>query len=370
MNGGQSQKDKLRVASLRKTYGNVIALNNIDLNVREGEFLTLLGPSGSGKSTLLWTVAGLTLPDSGTLWIDGKDATRVPANERGLGMVFQNYALFPHLTVSENVAFPLKMRREGKQNIIDAVKRTLDIVKLAHLADRLPSALSGGQQQRIALARAMVYEPSVILMDEPLGALDKKLRDHLQFEIKELHERLGITVLYVTHDQEEAMVMSDRICLMNLAKIEQIGTPLELYNSPKTLFAADFLGESNILEVILDQNSPGRGVLASGEPILFRTPSNVAIGGQKGSVMIRPDAIRFVVDQCDHQEEENRAIATVRDIVMAGALTKIFLRMVDGAELQANVLTSGQTSELCRGAEVTVAWRREAVAFLPENTGG
>ena len=203
---------KLKTRDLRKTYGPVVALDRASIEMAEGEFLTLLGPSGSGKTTMLMAIAGLNEPDSGDIWIDGTLATYLPPFQRDIGMVFQNYALFPHMTIFENIAFPLRMRKMEESAIKANVERVLETIKLPQVVDRFPKELSGGQQQRIALARAFVYEPSIILMDEPLGALDKKLRDHLQLEIKHLHEQLGITVLYVTHDQEEAMVMSDRIC--------------------------------------------------------------------------------------------------------------------------------------------------------------
>ena len=224
----------------------MVALAGADLELREGEFLTLLGPSGSGKTTLLMIVAGLIQPDGGEVSIDGRLATYAPPFKRDVGMVFQNYALFPHLSVGENIAFPLRMRRVPEATIQQEVRRILEVVRLPDVGGRLPRALSGGQQQRIALARCMVYKPSIILMDEPLGALDKKLRDQMQLEIKQLHAELRITVLYVSHDQEEAMIMSDRICLMRDGHIEQIGTPDELYFQPRTRFAAEFLGESNV----------------------------------------------------------------------------------------------------------------------------
>ena len=256
---------KLVTRGVRKTYGPVVALDGADVELREGEFLTLLGPSGSGKTTLLMAIAGLNDPDRGEIWIDGKLATWLPPFERDIGMVFQNYALFPHMTIYENVAFPLRMRKQGEAAIREAVRRVLDTVQLPGVEDRMPRELSGGQQQRIALARCFVYEPSIILMDEPLGALDKKLRDALQREVKHLHENLGITVLYVTHDQEEAMVMSDRICLMNDARIEQIGTPADLYFRPASVFAADFLGESNLLPATVAGTGGGEVVLTTGD---------------------------------------------------------------------------------------------------------
>ena len=239
---------KLRTRDLRKTYGPIVALAGANIDLEEGEFLTLLGPSGSGKTTMLMLIAGLAQPDSGEVWIDGRLATYAPPHKRDIGMVFQNYALFPHLTVAENIAFPLRMRGQSETDIRREVARVLDLVQLPEIGGRLPRALSGGQQQRIALARCIVYRPSIVLMDEPLGALDKKLRDQMKLEIKRLHTELGITVLYVTHDQEEAMIMSDRICLMNNSRIEQIGSPAELYFSPRSVFAADFIGESNLLD--------------------------------------------------------------------------------------------------------------------------
>ncbi len=208
MTVGDISRQKLRIAGVSKCYSSTVALDRTDLEMAEGEFLTLLGPSGSGKTTLLSIVAGLIAPTTGEVWIDRHRATDLPPFKRGIGMVFQNYALFPHLTAHENIAFPLRMRRLSSSDVDREVSRVLDIVKLSHVAGRLPRELSGGQQQRIALARCIVYNPSIILMDEPLGALDKNLRDHMQMEIKRLHTELGITVLYVTHDQEEALAMS------------------------------------------------------------------------------------------------------------------------------------------------------------------
>src|SRR5215212_8528054 len=216
---------KLAITGLTKRYGSFTALAPTDLEVTEGEFLTLLGPSGSGKTTLLSLIAGLSVPAGGTLHIAGQDATFAAPHERDIGMVFQNYALFPHMTIAENIAFPLKMRRIDNATAAKRAMGALELVRLPQVASRYPKELSGGQQQRIALARCLVYKPSIVLMDEPLGALDKKLRDHMQLEIKRIHRDTGTTIVYVTHDQEEAMTMSDRICLMNAGRIEQLGTP-------------------------------------------------------------------------------------------------------------------------------------------------
>src|SRR5476649_480647 len=248
----------LQITGLCKRYGDFVALAPIDLDVDQGEFLTLLGPSGSGKTTLLSLIAGLAQPDDGQVRINGIDVTYGAPYERDIGMVFQNYALFPHMTVAENISFPLQMRKTDAKATRAKVMQALEMVHLPHVAGRYPRELSGGQQQRIALARCMVYGPSIILMDEPLGALDRKLRDQMQMEIKDLHSRLGITVLYVTHDQDEAMVMSDRICLMNHGKIKQIGTPADLYFRPNSVFVADFLGESNLLDAVVTGRSGDR----------------------------------------------------------------------------------------------------------------
>ena len=237
----------ITIASVTKTYQDVTALDAVDLDVESGEFVALLGPSGSGKTTLLMVLAGFTRPTAGTVRIDGEDITRLPPHKRDLGMVFQSYALFPHMTVGANVAYALKVRKVARPEIAERVRGALDLVQLAHLADRAPDALSGGQRQRIALARAIVFEPRILLMDEPLSALDKKLREQMQIEIRHLHERLGITTVYVTHDQREALTMSDRIAVINEGRIVQVDTPEQLYNRPNSLFVADFIGDSTVL---------------------------------------------------------------------------------------------------------------------------
>ncbi|MCC6468890.1 MAG: ABC transporter ATP-binding protein [Alphaproteobacteria bacterium] len=355
---------KLIVKDLRKTYGPVVALTDASIEVREGEFLTLLGPSGSGKTTMLMVIAGLVQPDSGEVWIDGKLATYAPSFKRDLGMVFQNYALFPHMTVAENIAFPLRMRRLGQADIAREVKRVLDIVRLPHVADRLPRALSGGQQQRIALARCIVYGPSIILMDEPLGALDKKLRDEMQLEIKRLHTELGITVLYVTHDQEEAMVMSDRICLMNDARIEQLGTPADLYFRPRTLFAAGFLGESNILDATVTAVENGRAVLrlAVGDDALVRAVARDGVKpGQSVKLMVRPECLT-VLGQGERAENEIQA--GLKDVIMVGGITKHYARLPDGKEVVAANLTRGPVAQAAAGEALRLGWSADSSVLL------
>ena len=346
-------KTKLSIRGAAKTYGSVVALAEASLELAEGEFLTLLGPSGSGKTTLLMMVAGLVPPSAGEIWIDGKLATYAPPDKRDIGIVFQNYALFPHLTVYENIAFPLRMRRRRAADIDAEVKRVLEIVQLPQLGQRLPRELSGGQQQRIALARCMVYRPSIILMDEPLGALDRQLRDQMQLEIKDLHSRLGITVLYVTHDQEEAMAMSDRICLMSHGRIEQIGTPQELYFRPKSVFVAKFLGESNIFDAT---------VVQAGEPMTLRGPGGVAIrargnapveSGAAVKVMIRPERLHLL---SDGETAENMAVGTLRETVFVGGVVRRFVRLANGVELSLKELSADAAEALHPGAETRIGW--------------
>ena len=238
----------IELRGLTKRYGDDIVVNDIAASIAPGEFFSLLGPSGSGKTTTLMMVAGFVHPDGGTILLDGEDIAAMPPQKRGFGMVFQNYAIFPHLNVFENIAFPLRARRWPKAAVTERVTWALDLVRLGRFADRYARQLSGGQQQRVALARAIVFHPPVVLMDEPLGALDKNLRFEMQVEIKEIQQRLGMTVLYVTHDQEEAMSMSDRIAIMNHGRIDQIGPPGEVYERPANPFVGRFLGEANLIE--------------------------------------------------------------------------------------------------------------------------
>lgn len=283
---------KLSIDNVSKQYGTVNALSRVDLNVNEGEFITLLGPSGSGKTTLLKIIAGMIESSTGSMTIDGKDVTNAPPQLRDLGMVFQNYSLMPHMSVFENVAFPLRVRKWNEADIRDKVREALDMVRLAGYEARMPAELSGGQQQRVAIARSIIYKPSLVLMDEPLGALDKKLREQLQHEITRLHKKLGITILYVTHDQQEALSMSDRIILMNDGAIAQAGTPKELYFHPKSEFVADFLGESNFLDGTVSGQEAKRIALGSGANVL--PPSDETLKAeQKVRLMLRPELIDF-----------------------------------------------------------------------------
>ena len=345
----------------------MVALAGADLELREGEFLTLLGPSGSGKTTLLMMVAGLIQPDSGEVWIDGQLATYAPPFKRDVGMVFQNYALFPHLTVGENIAFPLRMRGVAEATIQREVQRVLEVVRLPDVGSRLPRALSGGQQQRVALARCMVYKPSIILMDEPLGALDKKLRDQMQLEIKQLHAELRITVLYVTHDQEEAMIMSDRICLMRDGHIEQIGTPDELYFQPRTRFAAEFLGESNVLACeVVGVEASHVVVTVSGVRLLAPQDERLR-DARRVALMVRPERLAILDAQAARPrvQSENRLEGCLRQVIRVSGLTRYYVGLDSGQTIVASTLTGDAKTVATSGSRVALTWPPDAGILLP-----
>jgi len=354
----------LRIHELCKRYGDFVALAPTSLDVARGEFLTLLGPSGSGKTTLLSLIAGLAHPDDGRILIDDADVTHSPAYARDIGVVFQNYALFPHMTVEDNIAFPLKMRKVADPEARRRTAEALETVRLPHVAKRYPRELSGGQQQRIALARCIVYRPSIILMDEPLGALDKKLRDQLQLEIKRLHRQLGTTILYVTHDQQETLTMSDRVCLMNHGRIEQIGTPHDLYFRPRSVFAADFLGESNIFPATIVGTDADQLMLRSpafGEA-LVRAPRRDGIAGAV-RIMVRPE--RMVLAE-QTAPGWNSVPATVTDIIFGGGTTRVHARLADGATIFLTGLTADDVGPIEPDSAVRLSWRAESTVVLPE----
>ena len=281
------------LTGVEKFFDHTAAVRGVSLDIRPGEFLTLLGSSGSGKTTTLMMIAGFEKPSAGTIAIDGVMVQDLPPHRRGIGMVFQTYALFPHMTAGENIAFPLRQRGVDKATQRRLVRETLDLVRLPGHEDRYPRQLSGGQQQRIALARAIVFRPSLLLMDEPLGALDKQLRESMQREIRRLHQELGITFLYVTHDQEEALTMSDRIAVMNDGRIAQLGTPEDLYDRPADRFVASFIGESNFLTGVARGEDHGMAVIDHNNVMLRAPSSHPPRTGQKITVTIRPERMYF-----------------------------------------------------------------------------
>ena len=286
----------IRLERVRKVFdGRVVAVDDVSLEVGEGEFFSLLGPSGCGKTTTLRLIAGFEVPDAGRLWIRGRDVTDVPPERRGTGMVFQNYALFPHRTVFENVAFGLRMRRVPRAEIARRVEAALRLVALEGLGERRPTQLSGGQQQRVALARALVIEPAVLLCDEPLGALDKKLRQAMQFELKQLQRRIGVSLVYVTHDQEEALTMSDRIAVMHQGRVVQVGTPREVYERPATRFVSDFIGDSNLIDGTVESGAADGTAVRTADGLRLRAAAGAGVAaGRQVTLAVRPERVRLL----------------------------------------------------------------------------
>jgi putative spermidine/putrescine transport system ATP-binding protein len=357
---------KLKLTGVSKKYGDVDALIDAHLLVRKGECVTLLGPSGSGKTTLLNIVAGLLPLDAGEVWIENRLSTQLPPFERDIGMVFQNYALFPHLSVYENIAFPLRMRRIARAEIRTRVLKALAAVSLSDKGERMPSELSGGQQQRIALARALVYEPSIILMDEPLAALDKKLREQLQLEVRRVQRQLGITMLYVTHDQQEALLLSDRICLMNDGRIVQVGTPDELYFRPETMFAANFIGESNIFAAdVVDRSDSSVRLRGPGGCALRATSDATLTKGQVVTAMIRPERLR--VRTGNHSASgENRMLARIEEKVFLGEATRYHASVSPQHTFVCKALTTANTSSCGHGDHVVLEVDADSIIILRE----
>lgn len=341
---------------VQKSYDGVsLVVKDLNLNIGKGEFLTMLGPSGSGKTTCLMMLAGFETATNGEIRLDGRNINLVPPHKRGIGMVFQNYALFPHMTVGENLSFPLEVRGMGKDEREAKVKRALDMVQMGSFINRRPAQLSGGQQQRIALARALVFDPALVLMDEPLGALDKQLREHMQFEIKHLHESLGITVVYVTHDQGEALTMSDRVAVFNDGKIQQLAPPADLYERPDNSFVAQFIGENNKLPGTIEELSGDKALvrLETGE-VIDATPVNVTAKGQKTLVSIRPERVEFKPEMMPpgaHMIE-----ATVLEVIYMGDILRARLRVAGSDDFVMKMRnTLGQT-KLSPGQQIKVGW--------------
>lgn len=314
----------ISVRNVTKTYGKVFALNDVSLDIKSGEFLTLLGPSGSGKTTLLMVLAGFTRPDQGSLQFGDREMIRTAPHLRDVGMVFQNYALFPHMTVAGNVGYPLRLRGVAKPEAAERIGRALETVQLAGYDDRTIDQLSGGQKQRVALARSIVFEPRILLMDEPLSALDKKLRDRMQIELRHLHEKLGMTTVYVTHDQREALTMSDRIAVVNFGKIMQLATPQHLYDQPANRFVADFIGDSSFLPV----TRQGDKVLYAGKSLKLAHPLPEA---QNLLLMMRPERVRLLSGEGN--PDMNTFPATATEVVYQGDSFLLYAKAADRSEI-------------------------------------
>lgn len=353
---------------LHKSHGANVVVNDVSLDISSGKFLTLLGPSGCGKSSTLRIVAGLSQPDSGRVSIDGRDVTRLDIQKRNIGMVFQSLALFPHMTVSENVAFGLRMRGVPASEQVPRVRRALDLVHLGGFSARYPRQLSGGQQQRVALARALVVEPSILILDEPFGALDRKLREAMQTELYRLTRELGITSLFVTHDQEEALMLSDSVAVMNQGRIEQVGTPVELFEQPRSRFVAEFMGLSNFVRAqVLRSDDRGSTLQAFGHA--FDAPASSFAVGDSVEVALRPERIRISPQAAaDAQQGTVGVQGRVLQAIYHGSASDYAVRMPDGSVLnvrQGN--DEGAAHDATRlgvGAEVRAHWQRAAVHIL------
>ncbi|EWY38580.1 ABC transporter ATP-binding protein [Skermanella stibiiresistens SB22] len=316
----------IEIAGLRKNYGSLSVLDDISVSIKAGEFLTLLGPSGSGKTTLLMTIAGFVRPNAGSIKVDGREIVTLAPHKRNIGMVFQNYALFPHMSVGENVAYPLKLRGVGRGERDDRAKRALAAVRMEQYADRRIDQLSGGQRQRVAVARAIVFEPNIILMDEPLSALDKRLREEMQVELKRLHETLGRTIVYVTHDQKEALTMSDRVAVLKSGRIRQIASPRDIYDKPVDRFVADFIGDSGFVSL----TDRGRGVdLAVSDG--FRAAH--VTGKADPLLLLRPEKIE-IVSSPDAQPDLIRFDGVADDVLFQGDLVVVHATLADGTRLR------------------------------------
>ena len=363
MAGGQ-----VELVGLTKRFGNFTAVDGIDLDIPAGEFFSLLGPSGCGKTTTLRMVAGFEDPDAGEVRLDGHDMSRTPPAKRPVNTVFQSYALFPHLRISDNVAFGLRRQKVSRGEVRVRVSEALELVQLSQYANRKPSQLSGGQQQRVALARALVLKPSVLLLDEPLGALDAKLRRQLQVELKQLQEQVGITFLYVTHDQEEALTMSDRIAVMNAGTVEQAGRPRDMYEEPETAYVADFLGVSNLMRAtIMGPSGSGAAAQLDGDVLIEASAGDVALRGE-GTVTIRPE--RVILEPAGGTGP-NRLAAMVSRTVYLGPSQQVYVQLAAGPVLTVLATHHGDepAPELPPGTAVTCYLPSTAVRVLRPSAG-
>jgi len=356
------RQGQLTLARLTKRYATTTAVDAIDLDVGRGEFLTLLGPSGSGKTTTLMMVAGFTPPSEGEILVDDRPITGMAPEHRNIGVVFQNYALFPHMKVFDNVAFPLKMRGRPQAEIRAQVGRTLDMVHLTELGDRLPRQLSGGQQQRVALARALVFDPGLLLMDEPLGALDRNLREQMKLEIKRIHSDVGVTVLYVTHDQEEALTMSDRIALMNRGRIAQLGTAEDLYERPASHFVANFIGESNLLEGRVESADGGAVFVHGGGVRLPVSPGPRAFRpAESCTLMVRPEKIAL------GPEATEGLPGTVETVVYVGEFTRYGVRVAPEIVIGVKTPNTHTVLRAKPGDSVRLRWAAADAYLVPSD---
>ncbi|SEK01055.1 ABC transporter ATP-binding protein [Paraburkholderia diazotrophica] len=366
-----SSQPFISFAGVSKSYDGLHSVvEGLDLDVARGEFVSLLGPSGSGKTTTLMMLAGFESPTRGEIRLAGKRLDDKPPHQRDIGMVFQNYALFPHMTIAENVAFPLSVRRVSRSEQKTRVMRVLDMVELSHLAGRRPAQLSGGQQQRVALARALVFEPSVVLMDEPLGALDKRLRENMQYEIMRLHRELSLTIVYVTHDQNEALTMSDRVAVFSDGRIQQAATPTELYENAANAFVANFVGENNGLtgRVIPDNGEWAAMQLADGNTVYGRAGAGLAVG-DTAMLALRPERAHIAATPDAEQEAARQNMnvvhALVEELVYCGDHHRVHLKLGHGETVVVKVPNTQHHDLPALGHQTAVTWHRDDCKVLP-----
>ena len=337
-----------------KSYdGEILVVKDLNLDVAQGEFLTLLGPSGSGKTTILMMLAGFETPTNGEIYLDGEAISNIPPYKRRIGMVFQNYALFPHMTVYENLSFPLKVRKVSKDETDKKINNALSMVSLTGFETRMPGQLSGGQQQRVAVARALVFDPKLVLMDEPLGALDKNLRESMQYELKHIHESLGVTVVYVTHDQGEALTMSNRIAVFNEGKIQQLSNPDKLYEEPVNSFVAEFIGENNTFQGEVSEISGNKCSvkLGSGDEILAN-PISVKLKGDKTKISLRPE--RALINP--EEKIENKFKGKIEEVIYHGDHTRIRMNLLGKSQFILKIPNSSARMDLKLGNEIIIGW--------------
>ncbi len=355
----------LRLERLVKRYGHHLAIDDVSIHIERGRFVTLLGPSGSGKTTILMSIAGFVEPSSGRILLDNDDITRLPPEKRNFGMVFQGYALFPTMSVEENVWFPLRVRGIGRQEARAAIKASLDLVRLGSFASRLPGELSGGQQQRVALARALVFEPNLLLLDEPLSALDRQLRAELQWELRSLHRRLGTTFINVTHDQEEALSMSDEIVILREGRIEQVGSPAELYGKPATRFVASFLGESNFISGHISAKEKDVVHVSVGRGTFVQATGCRGAGATGDAILLalRPEEIEVFPER---PTLTNTVRGDVVDVKYLGASRHIQVSTEDLGLLTVTTSTSRVNSEVLPGAHVWLGWSPDSAVGVRE----
>ena len=352
------REDYVQFAEIQKSYdGEILVVKDLNLSIRSGEFLTLLGPSGSGKTTTLMMLAGFEVPTHGRIHLNGRPIDDVPPHRRNIGMVFQNYALFPHMTVEENLAFPLEVRKVPREDIKKKIARALDMVQLGTFAKRRPGQLSGGQQQRVALARALVFEPELVLMDEPLGALDKQLREQMQLEIKHIHQDLGVTVVYVTHDQGEALTMSDRIAVFNDGRIQQLATPDDLYERPANSFVAQFIGENNKIQgKVVAINGQSCQVEIDGGGRVEALPIGIGAVGMPTTLSLRPERVQI---SPTNGACANVFSARIEELIYLGDHTRVRTSVCGNSDFVIKLPNSEGMPDLKPGTTISVGWKKE-----------